>query len=310
MCQLANALNTNQELRLINPLIERQRRIQEQIDKALGPQLRIQKQLADALAPQRELQERIDKILEPQRRIQRQLDKAFEPYRVIQQQLSEALAPHRRVLEQINKNFPPPNQVDEQLRRLSELVSNIQLHNVRIFDEDAASQNVEERSIDYVAEEVAELQADLETANEFELLQIILDWLSQFKGTAQAIALYVLLPYVVSLVATFTSPLYEQWWNDFASLPPRVAAKEIVREANQNYSPQELESYRFVAANILDVRSIPNSRANIVDKLPLGKTILLLRQKRRWSLIEYRDSVSGDVKRGWVFTRYLSSLSR
>ena len=136
-------------------------------------------------------------------------------------------------------------------------------------------------------------------------LAILLSWLGKSKPAARAILLYILLPYIISIIANLHTPLYEEWWKQFQSTDPRAAKKEIVAVAKTSYRIEDLREYRFVISKILAVRNSPKQRGIEVDRLNLGKTIKLLKWERDWSLIEYSNGTESDLKQGWVLSRYL-----
>ena len=76
-------------------------------------------------------------------------------------------------------------------------------------------------------------------------------------------------------------------------------------------SSLEIPSYsRFVIANILYVRNGSSRKAEIIDELPKGKIVKLVVKKRRWCLVQYEDEDTGEIKKGWVFLRYLERFKK
>ena len=118
------------------------------------------------------------------------------------------------------------------------------------------------------------------------------------------------MPYFLAIIANLTTPIYEEWWKEYADYDQREAKKEIIREAHDLYSTEELFEYRFVYASILNVRESSSTKSKIIGDLHLGKAVKLIKKVKSWSFIEYQDSMTSEVKKGWVFSRYLRKFEK
>ena len=155
---------------------------------------------------------------------------------------------------------------------------------------------------------VERLSKDYSSAQEFlEQLFILLEKLS---NGARIVLLYLVLPYFLAIIGNLTTPIYEEWWKEYANYDQREAKKEIIREAHDLCSAEELFEYRFVYASILNVRESSSTKSKIIGELHLGKAVKLIKKAKSWSFIEYQDSMTSEVKKGWVFSRYLRKFEK
>lgn len=294
----------------IDRILEPQRRLQEQIDKFLEPQLRFQKQIEKYFEPHRKLQDQMQRYLEPHQRLQEQLDKHLQPQRQLQVQIDKYLEPYRQRQEQLHKHLEPyrlfEDQVSKHLKSLNRYLSDPMMDNISINKDGALFIAGEVVDVEQVENTVAEISGDYSSPEEF--FNAFFKLLEKLGNAARIAVIYLVFPYLLSIVANLTTPIYEEWWKEYSGSDHRVAKKEIIREANEAYRPEELNGYRFVYATILHVRSSGSINSEIIDELYLGKTVKIIEKVKRWSHIEYQDSDSGELKQGWVFSRYLEKF--
>jgi len=305
----------------IDKLLEPQRRLQEQMQKYLEPQRQLQEQMQKYLEPQRQLQEQMQKYLEPQRLLQEQMQKYLEPQRQLQEQMQKYLEPQRRLQEQMQKYLEPQRLLQEQIQKylepqqllhdqiskylnpLNEYLSSPLMGKISVGSNGSISVSDEVIDAKTVNESIDELSNDYSSTEEF--LEHFFKLLEKLSNGARIVVIYLVLPYFLAIIANLTTPVYEEWWKEYADFDHRSAKKEIIREANELYSPEELNNYRFVYASVLNVRKTASKNSDIVGELYLGKSVKILEKSKRWSFVEYQDSESGEIKKGWVFSRYL-----
>ena len=296
----------------MNKLLEPQRKLQEQMDKYLDPHRKLQEQFQKYLEPQLQLHEQMRTYLDPNHRLQEWLERYIDPQRQLQVQMEKYLEPHRRLQEQFEKYLEPQRilqeQVNKYLQPLNNYLSDPGLDSVFINSDGSFSVSGEAVDVESVKQSIQNISAEYE--NTIDFIDHFFKCLEKLSDSARLVIIYLMLPYFLSIVANLTTPIYEEWWREFANIDNRVAKKEIVRAANENYSPEDLQNYRFVCTAILYLRSAGNTKAEIVDELYLGKTVRIIKKSKRWSLIEYKDVDSTDSKQGWVFSRYLQRFNR
>jgi len=250
------------------------------------------------------------------------INSIFEPYRKTQQEIQDILKPqlalqhkYRAVLESLPQtSFQAAVEriFASELRNNRSIVDALERFNPHLSDEEMASIHLEEDGKLSVAGEVVTVDA-LDQA--FEQLDIKSntddqDFLYQFFKIFACLKKEVkvfLYHLLISVCANQVTPLLETWPEKFVNTTPRVAVKAIEREAREFYEPEMVSNYRFVTASHLNVRKSNSSKSEIIDTLSLGKTVIINTKLKDWTLVEYLDA-EGDVKEGWVFSRYLQKL--
>ena len=296
----------------IHRKIEPQRRFQELMEKHLEPQRRFQELMEKHLEPQRRFQELMEKHLEPQRRFQELMEKHLEPQRRLQEQMNKYLEPQRRLQEQMNKYLEPQRllqgQINRYLNPLNEYLSNPLMDSVVVGKNGEVTVSEERVNIREINASVESLSGDYSSTQEFlEQLFILLEKLS---NGARTFILYSVLSYFIAITANLTTPLYGEWWKEYADYNHREAKKEIIRDAHDLFRTEELFEYRFVYASMLNVRESGSTKSKVVGELHLGKAVKLIKKAKSWSFIEYQDFRTSEVKRGWVFSRYLRKFEK
>ncbi len=94
-----------------------------------------------------------------------------------------------------------------------------------------------------------------------------------------------------------------------AKLAPHRPPKPLPLSTSANRStpvppPQDVERAepKFVRGNSVALRQPPNAKANILDRLKLGKRVMVLAHEGQWSRV--RDDLT--QREGWVASRLLS----
>lgn len=285
---------------------------QDQFERLLEPQRRIQKQIEKYLVPQRQLQEQIEKYLAPQRRLQEQIEKYLAPQRQLQEQMEKYLAPQRRFQEQIDKYLEPQHllkqKIEKYLNPLGDYLSSPLMAKIAVNNSGMLTLSNEVVSPKIINDTIDSLEKEYSSTGDF--LGSFFSLLEKLNESARTVFIYLILPYIISILANITTPIYEDLWRNSQNSEFRSAKKEIIREVNVMYSSGELKDFRFVYATRLNVRVSENIKSEIVGNLHFGKVVKIIRKSKRWSFVEYEDSASGEIKQGWVLSRYLRNFSR
>jgi len=152
------------------------------------------------------------------------------------------------------------------------------------------------------------IESYLETAQEADNVGLeikinnILNDILKHHPVISKIIIIILLPIFIGIFTTiyFSPPVKI----DYALL-----AKQFKNEIRQIEMDGEFyNSYRFVSAKILTVRSKNWTKSRCVGKLYFGNLVRVIQKKKNWALIEYRDKEGNIIVKGWVFTRYIKRL--
>lgn len=84
-----------------------------------------------------------------------------------------------------------------------------------------------------------------------------------------------------------------------------VSQKQISNVMVKEFTEEALREFRFVTAPNLNVRDEATTKSRVVGLLHAGDVVRIVAWGRSWSLVEYRDHMTGDMYTGWVFSRYL-----
>jgi len=311
------------------------RKYQEQIDKSLEPQRRLQEQMNKWFEPQRQLQEQIDKWLEPQRQLQEQMIKWFEPQRLLQKQMDKLIEPQRRLQEQMIKCIEPQHRLHEQMSKwlepkwpfqkniekweqtlkveefITDILSRAEKDNITVNQDGTIS--VEGES--FSAREFSKVYGDFldsikNIPSPAQVLNFIGSYTLKLKKPIVTLLLIFIIPYLINITSNLTTSYFQNIIVVLADKSAREKIKAIKEEAQQDFSPDFLQAYRFVTASTLNVRGGPSTKSPIIDEIYFGQLAKLIKKGRKWSAIEYTDEDTGEIITGWVFNRYLGKFKK
>jgi len=117
--------------------------------------------------------------------------------------------------------------------------------------------------------------------------------------------IHVLLPQINSISANLLTPTVESFLkdNDFTE---RETIKKIKR-LPLRHNHVSTDSLRFITGNNVRLRSESSTRSEILDELVIGQIVTVVSKNKNWIevMYEYDD---GELKSGWVFTRYTAKF--
>ncbi len=235
----------------------------------------------------------IEAVIQPQKRFAEQLQRAISPYSDLFDSLRKNVQSHAELYQQIAERLDP---LRKMLERLEELDITVTEDGRVTVGRNTVSAGDIESALDSLPESTEDVES---------FIGQFIDWLKRLSEPVRYAILYVLLPYLVTIIGNLTTPLYEDWWKEHSQLDKRVVKKEIVRKAQEQFDPSDLTAFRFVYATSLNVRSDPKRNAEILDTLITGKVVKVIERRRSWTYIEYYDDHLEENVTGWVFSRYI-----
>jgi hypothetical protein len=296
----------------ISRLLERYDHVRVSLDAIENPAAKLQRVMQRNLYATDTIRDQLRELLSPQLEAQKQFDDLLRPQRWMQDQLAHLLKPQADFLASVRAQLEPValvrGHIADLIEPLNQYLSEFQGLEI---DVDSAG-NVFIDDDEVLAGEISAVTSSFHAAPDSvqQFVESFVTWLSQLTPRLRQAVLFLLLPYIISVVATLTTPLYQEWWREHVSADPRVAKKEILLEASELYDREELARYRFVYATRLHVRAEGNMNAEIIDNLPLGKSVLIVRRQKAWTEIEYLNDSTGEAGTGWVYSRYLHKFER
>jgi len=140
------------------------------------------------------------------------------------------------------------------------------------------------------------------------LVEWLLETVSKVPKPVRVVVLYVLLPYVISVVANLTTPGIRAYMESHARRANHQAIRIVKSRIKEISSVPISGDMRFVTVMSLDVRSRPKRRSTKLHTLAFGEVVRFVDRRRGWALVEFPEGANGDMLRGWVFARYLGRL--
>lgn len=312
------------------------RKLQEELERLRAPDLRFSEQIERLMKPQLLAEERFRKMLEPQIALQDAFKRFIEPAQLPQvhglekliaqlqpsishtltsewkrfEQIQESLRPTTALQRLLEEALRPSKILEEQIARslgsLNDLVARYPLSSIAFDETGSASVGGEVVATESLQQAVQELQTNASKSGDF--IDQLLGQVAKLKPAIGALLLYILLPYIISIIANLTTPLYEPLWKDLATASGAGARSEVRETARERFIPGELRTHRFVTAKALAVRQTGRQRSPMIITLRFGKTVKLLSKEKHWSHIEYLDDESNTIQQGWVLSRYLAKF--
>lgn len=154
---------------------------------------------------------------------------------------------------------------------------------------------------------VNEIKSYRENKNPTEYINIILDKIGYLEKPIELFFLHIFLPFLIAIFANISTHKY---FESNSIKNKNEALKQIKKVVSQNIEPHLLNEYRFVTAQVLNIRSSHSQKSKVIDEISLGQVVRIKYKKRNWTLIEYNYEGSDEIFTGWVFTRYLCKFHK
>ena len=236
----------------------------------------------------------------------------------IQERLEYSFAePLNRFQSYIQKNYNTPHfyrEIEAITKRLVEfngLLRGVDFDNITINPDGTISLANEVATLDEINKTVSDILTESAEKPTFQLfLEELANKAKSLKKPIKAIILHILLPYLISIFSTITSPYYSNFLSHTASINRQEVVRKVKKQISITYRYAEIKRFRFVKVNILNVRRKPTIKSEKIDELYLGQVVRIIQKKRNWSLVEYSDTTTDEVCSGWVFTRYLERFRK
>lgn len=233
------------------------------------------------------------------------------------QMVSAWAEPLRKAQNIIRKNYFKPHLYEElesvalRFREFNDLFKAIDFDNISINQDGSVSLAEETVTLDDINETVLGLLTeDGEKANLQVFLEGIAEKTKSLEGPIKTIILYFLLPYFIGILSTLTTPYYSNFLSPESNTNRQEIVKKIKKHTLENFQFSGIHSFRFVKANVLNVRKKPTIKSEKIDELYLGQVVQIIQKKRNWTFIEYLDTATAEICSGWVFTRYLERFKK
>jgi hypothetical protein len=132
---------------------------------------------------------------------------------------------------------------------------------------------------------------------------------SQKDPVTQKILVFFVIPFIFMMLASVINPLMDEYVKSHLKSEKRTLIKELKSQVNSSIPDKNiLSDYRYVSADVLNVRSSPSIKSNTIGSLHFSASVYIIEKRKDWSLVNWKDPNSEVQITGWVFTRYLSKF--
>ena len=162
-----------------------------------------------------------------------------------------------------------------------------------------------------VAKNLARLNKQLASASTpVDYFRRLFSFLNRLSPALARVLFYLLLNFVIAILANLTTPIFEPWWKELTGQSREEVTTQIRENALKKYDPSQLKDHRVVTTNRLRVRAGPSKEQKVRDTLPRGKVVRVIRAKYHWAQVEYFDEEQQKIRKGWVSTSRLGKLTK
>lgn len=291
---------------------------QQIIDSSLVSSIcKVNKSFADHLAPFHTFQKNIESFTLP---VTREVERLAEQLRLPNDLFDKFDNIYVKSLSQIHESAlaslsSPSLQrnielLHEATNRFQSFAAQIDFGSLEIADDGSAvlsgeyvNQEEINQSITHIFEDVSENIID------DNFIVNLLDKLEPLKKPIQSILLYIILPYIMSVLGG----LHLSYYQSLPFLGSPQNRQESIRFIKKSppvfFLEQQLNLHRFVTVDVLNVRISPKRSSERIGEVYFGQTVRVVQKKRNWTFVEYIDEDDA-VCTGWVYTRHLKQFKK
>ena len=121
--------------------------------------------------------------------------------------------------------------------------------------------------------------------------------------------MWFIYPLIVAIIASFINPVVNHHVTSYIDSDKRSLSKQIKNNVRLSITDDNiLSAFRYVSADILNVRNAASQKSETIGYLRFGYTVIVIDRKKSWTLIEWSDPDSDVQITGWVFSRYLAKF--
>lgn len=148
-------------------------------------------------------------------------------------------------------------------------------------------------------------------ANQFErtIAEIIFEIRNLKNPAHEKLLTWLIFPIIVGLIFSIVNPAADFYIKSHFEKDKKQSTKEIRKfavSAVENGS--ELENYRLVTRDEVNVRVRPSFKSTVRKKIYFGQVIIFIAKKKEWALVAWPDEGTELFHQGWIPSKYLSKL--
>ncbi|TDN63947.1 SH3 domain-containing protein [Paraburkholderia sp. BL10I2N1] len=168
-------------------------------------------------------------------------------------------------------------------------------------------QAIVDRAIDRAAQQAEARMAPF--------VKTIVDEIQSMKDSRlKAFVVLFIVPVLISAIYMILNPVADFYIKRALEEHSRTASprevKQNVRKKAVIYAAdrEQLQSFRFVLKEELEVHTHPSSKSPAVGNLALGQVVMLLERQKAWSSVAWTADDESPAVHGWVYSRYVSKI--
>ena len=133
---------------------------------------------------------------------------------------------------------------------------------------------------------------------------------SQKDSSTREILAWYIYPLLLIIFASMLNPIADYHIKEYLKKDKRSLSKEIKSSVQSSITDKSvLNAFRYVSADILNVRQSASRKSDAIGSLRFGYTVVVIEKRKSWTLIEWDDPDSEIRVTGWVFSRYLAKFN-
>ncbi len=140
------------------------------------------------------------------------------------------------------------------------------------------------------------------------LNNLIYEIRAQKDPAIQKLLMWFICPLIIAVIVSFLNPVVDYHVKSYLNEDKRSLSKKIESKVAASADDSVLTDFRYVSADVLNVRYSASRKAETVGYLHFGYAVIVIDRQKSWTLVEWSDPDSEIRIRGWVFSRYLAKF--
>ncbi|MDF1763002.1 MAG: SH3 domain-containing protein [Oleibacter sp.] len=142
-----------------------------------------------------------------------------------------------------------------------------------------------------------------------ESLNNLIDEIRAQKDPAiQKLLMWFICPLIIAVIVSFLNPVVDYHVKSYLNEDKRSLSKKIESKVAASVDDSVLTDFRYVSADVLNVRYSASRKTETVGYLHFGYAVIVIDRQKSWTLVEWSAPESEIRIRGWVFSRYLAKF--
>ncbi|MBV0934840.1 SH3 domain-containing protein [Marinobacterium weihaiense] len=270
--------------------------------------------LGDPLREHREMMEALGDPLKEHREMLAALGDPLKQHREMMAAMADPLIEFRESIAAIQNPFKDLSTAiasNDSLRLLKDIALDIG-HNLS-FEPDGwisfeskrvAISELQSLSYQVIHDSSVEPSGSLEDS-----LNNLIDEIRAQKDPAiQKLLMWFICPLIIAVIVSFLNPVVDYHVKSYLKEDKRSLSKKIESKVAASVDDSVLTDFRYVSADVLNVRYSASKKAETVGYLHFGYAVIVINREKSWTLVEWNDPNSEIQIKGWVFSRYLAKF--